>query len=61
MMLQIASELASEAGLNKLVDLREGDARALPFPDDEFDVVLAVTSLSHVPGTASAQSLSWCA
>lgn len=49
MMLQIAGELASEAGLNELVDLREGDARALPFPDDEFDVVLAVTSLSHVP------------
>ncbi|HZO31712.1 MAG TPA: methyltransferase domain-containing protein [Chloroflexota bacterium] len=49
MMLQIASELASEAGLNELVDLREGDARSLPFPDGEFDVVLAVTTLSHVP------------
>jgi len=49
MMLQIASELASEAGLNELVDLREGDARSLPFRDGEFDVVLAVTTLSHVP------------
>lgn len=49
-MLQIAGELASEAGLTELIDLREGDARDLPCRDGEFDVVLAVTTLSHVPG-----------
>jgi len=48
-MLQIAGELARDAGLNELIDLRQGDARALPFGDGEFDAVLAVTALSHVP------------
>jgi ubiquinone/menaquinone biosynthesis C-methylase UbiE len=48
-MLQIAGELASEAGLSEVIDLREGDARALPCRDGEFDVALAVTALSNVP------------
>jgi ubiquinone/menaquinone biosynthesis C-methylase UbiE len=48
-MLQIAGELAGEAGLGEVIELREGDARALPFPNGAFDVVLAATALSHVP------------
>lgn len=48
-LLAVARELAEQEGLAKLVDFREGDARSLPFSDAEFDVVLAVTTLSHVP------------
>jgi ubiquinone/menaquinone biosynthesis C-methylase UbiE len=47
-LLAVARELAEHEGVGDLVDLREGDARALPFGDTEFDVVLAVTSLSHI-------------
>jgi SAM-dependent methyltransferase len=47
--LAIAAELIEQAGLSELTELREGDARALPFGDGEFDAVLAVTTLSHVP------------
>jgi ubiquinone/menaquinone biosynthesis C-methylase UbiE len=36
-------------GLHDTVELRLGDARALPFVDAEFDVVLAVTTLAHMP------------
>ena len=48
-LLEIARGLAAEAGLSGPIELREGDARALPFGDREFDAVLAVTVLSHVP------------
>jgi SAM-dependent methyltransferase len=48
-LLQIAREHATEAGLDAVVELREGDARSLPFADGEFDAVLAVTSLCHIP------------
>jgi len=48
-LLTVARELAEQEGVGELVDLREGDARSLPFGDGEFDVVLAVTSLSHIP------------
>lgn len=48
-LLTVARELAEQEGVGDLVDLREGDARWLPFGDAEFDVVLAVTSLSHIP------------
>jgi SAM-dependent methyltransferase len=53
-MLRVADELASEAGLEELIELREGDARALPCRDREFDVTLAVTALSHVPDSERA-------
>jgi SAM-dependent methyltransferase len=48
-LLEVARGLAEEEGLSELVELREGDARALPFEDGEFDAVLAITTLSHVP------------
>ena len=48
-LLDLARELAGREGLADRLDLRVGDARSLPFGDAEFDVVLAVTALSHVP------------
>ncbi len=48
-LLGVARELAGREGLAGRLDLRVGDARSLPFGDAEFDVVLAVTALSHVP------------
>ena len=48
-LLEIAGRLNAEAGLGELIELREGDARALAFGDREFDAALAVTVLSHVP------------
>lgn len=47
--LAIARELAAEAGLLDLIELRPGDARRLPFADGEFDLALAATALSHIP------------
>jgi len=44
--LAIASELAE---LLERIELRQGDVRALPFSDGEFDLVLAATVLRHVP------------
>jgi len=48
-LLAVAAELVERDGLTEAVDLRLGDARSLPFPDAEFDVVLAVTTLAHMP------------
>jgi ubiquinone/menaquinone biosynthesis C-methylase UbiE len=48
-LLAIARDLVDEAGLGQRIELREGDARALPFADDEFDAALAATALAHVP------------
>jgi ubiquinone/menaquinone biosynthesis C-methylase UbiE len=49
-MVSIARELADQDGVGQWIDLRVGDARALPFADAEFDVVIAATALSHFPG-----------
>jgi len=48
-LLAVARELAEQVGLADRIELREGDARALPFGDAEFDAVLAVTTLCHIP------------
>jgi ubiquinone/menaquinone biosynthesis C-methylase UbiE len=48
-LLTVARELAEQGGVGDLVDLREGDARSIPFGDAAFDAVVAVTSLSHIP------------
>lgn len=53
-LLNVARELADEAGLGGLVELKDGDCRALPFPDASFDAVLAATTLSHVPDAGRA-------
>jgi len=48
-LLAIARELADKAGLGQSIELREGDARVLPFGAAEFDAALAVTTLAHIP------------
>jgi SAM-dependent methyltransferase len=48
--LTIARELAEQEGLSERIELRLGDARALPFANGEFDLALAATVLRHIPG-----------
>ena len=48
-LLAAARELLQNTGLAPLVDLREGDCRALPFAAESFDAAIAATVLSHVP------------
>jgi SAM-dependent methyltransferase len=48
-LLAAAQELMQSAGLASLVDLKDGDCRALPFAAESFDAVIAATVLSHVP------------
>lgn len=55
-LLKVARELAEEAGLGGVMELKEGDCRALPFPDASFDAVLAATTLAHVPQAERALS-----
>jgi ubiquinone/menaquinone biosynthesis C-methylase UbiE len=47
--LAIAREQTDQAGWGDRIELHTGDAQALPFGDAEFDAVLAVTTLAHVP------------
>lgn len=46
-MLTLAAENAAKAGLNDLLAWREGDAKAMPFRDGEFDCVVSNDSLHH--------------
>lgn len=46
-MLEIVRQRAIELG--RPVDLREGDAHALPFSDDSFDSVVCTYSLCNIP------------
>lgn len=46
-MLAIARKRAADLGI--AADLREGDAHALPFPDESFDTVLCTYSLCNIP------------
>lgn len=46
-MLAVARERA--AALGRDVDLRQGDAQALDFPDDSFDTVLCALGLCAIP------------
>ncbi|MBI3967315.1 MAG: methyltransferase domain-containing protein [Chloroflexi bacterium] len=49
-LLAIARELADQENLGPTIDFRVGDARSLPFDSATFDVGLAVTVFSHIPG-----------
>jgi ubiquinone/menaquinone biosynthesis C-methylase UbiE len=51
-MLAIARKRAAELGLD--VDLREGDAQALPFGDGSFDTVVCALSLCTIPDPTAA-------
>jgi SAM-dependent methyltransferase len=46
-MLTVARELAERDGLHERIEFRVGDARTLPVDEAAFDVVLAITALSH--------------
>lgn len=46
-MLTIAAENAAKEGLNGLLTWRRGDAKAMPFPDREFDLIVCNDSLHH--------------
>jgi ubiquinone/menaquinone biosynthesis C-methylase UbiE len=46
-MLTLAAENAAKAGLDGMLTWREGDARAMPFDDGEFDFVVCNDSLHH--------------
>lgn len=47
LMLTIARELAEREGVQEQLEFRVGDVRDLPFEDSTFDVLLAITALSH--------------
>jgi ubiquinone/menaquinone biosynthesis C-methylase UbiE len=51
-MLALARKRATEHGLD--VDLREGDAQALPFEDASFDTTVCTLSLCTIPDPAAA-------
>jgi ubiquinone/menaquinone biosynthesis C-methylase UbiE len=46
-MLTVAAENAGREGLNGALTWREGDAKTMPFEDDEFDIVVSSGSLHH--------------
>lgn len=48
-LLGTAQELAEQQGVDAYIEWHCADARRLPFCDAQFDVVLAITVLAHVP------------
>jgi ubiquinone/menaquinone biosynthesis C-methylase UbiE len=46
-MLALAAENAAKAGLNGILAWREGDVKAMPFDDGEFDLIVSNDSLHH--------------
>jgi len=47
---------AGEVPLDAEADIKQGDALALPFADDEFDVVVAAEVLEHIPDDTGAMA-----
>lgn len=56
-MLELAQERAREIGRD--VDLRLGDAQALPFPDEHYDTVVCTLSLCTIPDDRQAVAEMW--
>ena len=52
-LLALGREIAERDGLLDRIEFQIGDARRLPFAEGTFDVVLAVTSLSHTTDAES--------
>jgi ubiquinone/menaquinone biosynthesis C-methylase UbiE len=46
-MLTLAAENAAKAGVNGILTWREGDVKAMPFEDGDFDLVISNDSLHH--------------
>ena len=49
-MLALAAENAADAGQNGILSWREGDVKAMPFADGEFDLIVSNDSLHHWDG-----------
>jgi ubiquinone/menaquinone biosynthesis C-methylase UbiE len=47
-LLQEAKNLARKEGLDHAIEFREGNAEALPFADNSFDVVMSITVMEEV-------------
>jgi ubiquinone/menaquinone biosynthesis C-methylase UbiE len=56
-MLSVARQRADELG--REIDLREGDAQALPFADASFDTVVCTLSLCAIPDDRAAIGEMW--
>ena len=53
-LLALAREYADRTEFGPRIQFHEADCRALPFPNESFDVSIAVTVLAHVPGAERA-------
>ena len=51
----VALENARLEGVAERVEVQDGDARRLPFPDASFDVVVSALVLHNIPGQAGRQ------
>jgi SAM-dependent methyltransferase len=46
-LLREAKALARQEGLDRAIEFRDGDAKALPFPDNSFEVAMSVTVIEE--------------
>jgi ubiquinone/menaquinone biosynthesis C-methylase UbiE len=53
-MVRLAAANAAAAGLAGRIVPTEGDMRALPFPDDSFDLVTSIFAFHHLPNPRAA-------
>jgi ubiquinone/menaquinone biosynthesis C-methylase UbiE len=42
-----AKQNIASAGLDKLIEIKEGNAQSIPFPDGYFDIVVSTASMHH--------------